>query len=84
MKASDYGREINCLECGKPTRVCLNCRWHDKSKANDCAEPMAEEVMEKERPNFCNFFEPEIKDKQGNQNKSEKDHLAAAEDLFKI
>jgi hypothetical protein len=45
---------------------------------------MAEEVMEKERPNFCNFFEPEIKDKQGNQNKSEKDHLAAAEDLFKI
>jgi hypothetical protein len=45
---------------------------------------MAEEVMEKERPNFCNFFEPEIKDTQGTQGKSAADHLAAAEDLFKF
>jgi CO dehydrogenase/acetyl-CoA synthase gamma subunit (corrinoid Fe-S protein) len=84
MKASDYGRELNCLECGKPTRVCLNCRWYDKSKTNACAEPMAEEVMEKERPNFCNFFEPEIKDLRAERSSSDADHLAAAEDLFKF
>jgi hypothetical protein len=54
------------------------------SKANACAEPMAEEVMEKNRPNFCNFFEPEIKGNEGEQAKSEADHLAAAEDLFKF
>ncbi len=84
MKASDYGRELNCLECGRPTKACLNCRWHAPSKPNACAEPMADEVMEKERPNFCNFFEPEIKGKEGIQGNSDSDLLAAAEELFKI
>jgi hypothetical protein len=45
---------------------------------------MAEEVMTKDRPNFCNFFEPEIKDREGGQDKSDADHLAAAEELFKF
>ncbi len=84
MKAGDYGRETNCLGCGKPTKVCLNCRWHDRSKANACAEPMAEEVLEKDRPNFCNFFEPEIKGSEGVQDSADAGHLAAAEELFKF
>ncbi len=84
MTANDYGRELNCLGCGKPTRVCLNCRWHDTSKANACAEPMAEEVMAKDRPNFCNFFEPENKIREGAQGNRDTDHLAAAEELFKF
>jgi len=84
MKASDYGRETDCLGCGKPTKVCLNCRWYDKSKANACGEPMAEEVMVKDRPNFCNFFEPEIKRSEGAQGSSDAGHLAAAEELFKF
>lgn len=84
MKISDYGRELNCLGCGKPTKVCLNCRWYDKSKSNSCAEPMAEEVMHKDRPNFCNFFEPEMKSGEGVQGSSDADHLAAAEELFKF
>ncbi len=84
LKTSDYGRETNCLQCGKPTRVCLNCRWYDASKANACSEPMAEEVKEKDRPNFCDFFEPEIKAQGAAQGKTDADYLAAAEDLFKI
>ncbi len=84
LKASDYGRETTCLQCGKPTRVCLNCRWYDRSKASACAEPMAEEVMEKDRPNFCNFFEPEEKAVDGTLEKKDADHLAAAEALFKL
>ncbi len=84
LKASEFGRETNCLQCGRPTRVCLNCLWYDVSKANACAEPMAEEVMEKDRPNFCNFFEPEIKQQGGAQGRSDADHLAAAEELFKF
>ena len=31
----DYGREDNCLECGKPTRVCKNCRWYAPGRPND-------------------------------------------------
>jgi hypothetical protein len=45
---------------------------------------MAEEVVAKDRPNFCNFFEPEIKSGEGAMGKSDADHLAAAEDLFKF
>lgn len=81
---NDYGRETNCLGCGRPTRVCRNCRWYDTSKAGACAEPMAEEVMEKDRANFCNFFEPDAERSGGSQAKSDADHLAAAEDLFKF
>jgi hypothetical protein len=84
LKASDYGRETNCLGCGRPTKVCLNCRWYDTAKPNACAEPMAEEVMVKDRPNFCNFFEPEMKNREGGASQSDADHLAAAEELFKF
>jgi hypothetical protein len=45
---------------------------------------MAEEVVAKDRPNFCNFFEPEIKSGLETTGQSDADHLAAAEDLFKF
>jgi hypothetical protein len=84
LQVNDYGRENNCLGCSRPTKVCLNCRWYDTSKSNACAEPMTEEVMEKDRPNFCNFFEPEMKSREGVHTKTDTDYLAAAEDLFKF
>ncbi len=84
MKASDYGRESNCLQCGKPTKVCLNCRWYAPSRPNACEEPMADPVMDKQRANFCNFFEPDSERKGGTEQQADADHLAAAEDLFKF
>jgi hypothetical protein len=84
LKASDYGRETNCLKCGKPTRVCLNCCWYAPSRPNACEEPVAEPVMEKQRANFCNFFEVDAERKEGSAQTAEADHLAAAEDLFKF
>ena len=54
----DYGRETGCPGCGRPTRVCRNCRWYDSARANACQETRAEPVLEKERANFCEFFEP--------------------------
>jgi len=84
FKASDYGRETNCLKCSRPTRVCLNCRWYAPSRPNACEEPIAEPVMEKDRSNFCNFFEPATSKGESSESKSDPDHLAAAEDLFKF
>ncbi len=84
LKASDYGRETNCLKCSKPTRVCRNCRWYALSRPNACEEPIAEPVMEKERSNFCNYFEPSIGSDSGSESKADGDHLAAAEELFKL
>ncbi len=81
--SSDYGRENNCLKCGKPTRVCRNCRWYAPGRANECEEPVAERVMEKERPNFCDFFEPTEAVGEGGTASSAPDLLKSAEDFFK-
>ncbi len=58
LTRADYGRETNCLGCGKPTRCCRNCRFYQRGRPNDCVEPMAESVSNKERANFCGFFDP--------------------------
>ncbi|MCP3671998.1 MAG: hypothetical protein GY814_16510 [Gammaproteobacteria bacterium] len=84
LKSSDYGRETNCLGCGRPTRVCLNCKWYNPSKPNACEEPVAEPVVEKQRSNFCNYFEPGTGTNGGSEPTAANDHLAAAEELFKF
>lgn len=58
LTKADYGRETLCLSCGKATRVCRNCRYYAPGKPNACLEPMAEEVLDKARANFCEFFDP--------------------------
>jgi hypothetical protein len=34
------------------------CRFYDVTKPAQCAEPIAEPVRDKERANFCGYFEP--------------------------
>jgi len=51
-------RAASCDACGAELRCCLNCRFHDKSAYNECAEPSAERVLEKNRANFCDYFAP--------------------------
>ncbi|MFC1350463.1 MAG: hypothetical protein G8D60_14015 [gamma proteobacterium symbiont of Phacoides pectinatus] len=81
LGAHDYGRETNCLGCAKPTRVCRNCRWYDPAATDQCREPTAEPVMHKERPTYCEHFEPTDDPAQGAGDAS--DTLRqAAEDLF--
>lgn len=58
LTAADYGRELACLACGKPTRCCRNCRMYRPGRPNDCLEPIAEEVADKERATFCEHFDP--------------------------
>lgn len=50
-------REAVCRECGSPLHCCLNCRFHDRAKHNECAEPAAEWVRDKSGANFCEYFE---------------------------
>jgi len=52
------GRSARCPRCQAELRCCLNCRFHDISSYNDCAEPMAERMLEKDRANFCDYFSP--------------------------
>ncbi|MET0052223.1 MAG: hypothetical protein ABW095_14260 [Candidatus Thiodiazotropha sp.] len=52
FEAADYGRETTCRNCGKPTRVCRNCRWYAPARPNQCEEPAVERVLEKEKSQF--------------------------------
>lgn len=52
------GRQESCERCGADWRVCLNCAHHDAGVAHRCRERRAEPVMEKDRSNFCEWFEP--------------------------
>ena len=83
LSKSDYGRETLCLRCDKPTRVCRNCRHYVRGRPNDCEEPLADEVMDKEKANFCSFFDPNLEPESAVGDTSQSDLLKAAEDLFK-
>jgi hypothetical protein len=52
------GRGEYCRACRAEIHVCRMCRFYDLAKARHCAEPVAEPVQDKERANFCGYFEP--------------------------
>ncbi|MDZ4676889.1 MAG: hypothetical protein SGI74_05195 [Oligoflexia bacterium] len=47
-----------CTECRFDARVCKNCEFYDALAYNECHEPAAERVIDKEKANFCDFFKP--------------------------
>lgn len=83
LSQSDYGREANCLACGKPTHVCRNCRHYATGRPNDCLEPLAERVLDKTRANFCEHFEPSLTPAAAGASPGPEDLAKAAQDLFK-
>lgn len=50
------GRREVCPGCGKDLHVCWNCRFYDPRTYNECHEPQAERVIDKDRSNFCEYF----------------------------
>jgi hypothetical protein len=52
------GRLDECPACSMPLHVCRMCVHYDPAVARGCREDDAEEVREKERPNFCDYFRP--------------------------
>ena len=51
------GRRDVCDGCGAELHACVQCRFYDPSASNQCREPQAERVQDKERANFCEFFQ---------------------------
>ncbi len=49
-------RRDECPACGADLHVCVMCEFYDTSVAKSCREPVAEEVTDKERANFCDYF----------------------------
>ncbi len=51
------GRREACPSCGADLHVCRMCRFYDTRVSRACREPVAEPVTDKERANFCGYFE---------------------------
>lgn len=47
-----------CPKCRAELHVCRMCVDYDTRVAKHCREPTAEEVRDKTRANFCDFFKP--------------------------
>jgi hypothetical protein len=46
-----------CESCRKDLHACVNCRFFKKGARWDCAETIEEPVPDKERRNFCDYFQ---------------------------
>jgi hypothetical protein len=51
-------RRDACRQCNAELHACKLCEFYDPSKAKHCREPIAEEVGDKRRANFCDYFKP--------------------------
>lgn len=75
------GVRAECEKCHSDAHVCKNCAFYDPKVYNECKEPQAEVVREKERSNVCDYFQAGTG--AGGGGKSKEDLLKAAEALFK-
>ncbi len=51
------GRLAECLACRADLHVCRLCAFYDPRVSNRCREPVADAVKDKERANFCGYFQ---------------------------
>lgn len=75
------GFREECAKCHYDAHVCKNCQFYDPKVYNECREPQAEVVREKDRFNRCEYFQPG--GGPGGAAKSKDDLMKAAEALFK-
>ncbi len=50
-------RRDTCSSCGSDLHVCRNCSYYEPGRHNDCREPQSDPVQDKERANFCDYFQ---------------------------
>ncbi len=75
------GSKETCEGCGSDLRVCRNCRFYDEHKPDQCAELGSDPVRDKERSNFCDYFQ--FSDVSSRRQKSSSSDMERFEKLFK-
>ncbi len=51
-------RQDECPDCGNYLHVCKMCRHFDTTVPRQCREDGADDVTDKDRLNFCDWFVP--------------------------
>lgn len=47
-----------CPECDLELHICRMCMFYNPNISDQCTEEGAEEVRDKERANFCDYYKP--------------------------
>jgi hypothetical protein len=71
-----------CPSCRRDLHCCRQCRFHHPPSHNQCREPKAEMVRDREKRNYCDYFEfgaPPETDRSRERTQARK----ALDDLFK-
>lgn len=50
------GRETLCPHCEAYLHACIQCRFYEPTLHNQCLEPEADYVGDRQKANFCEFF----------------------------
>jgi hypothetical protein len=72
-----------CPACDADLHTCLNCRHYNRSAHNECNEPQAEWVRDKDRANYCDYFDPRRGAAGGTRSSPSAGARARFDDLFK-
>jgi hypothetical protein len=75
-------RQDECPGCGNYLHVCKMCVFFDPRVPRQCREDGAEEVRDKDRLNFCDWFKPSETAYDADRKAEEDEARAALEALF--
>jgi len=77
-----FSRQDECPECRNYLHVCKMCVYYDARVPRQCREDGAEEVTDKERPNFCDWYRPSESAFDAGRKQQEDQARAALDALF--
>ena len=76
----NISRAEECPECSANIRCCMMCEFYDKNSYNECREPSAERIIDKEKANFCDHYKLNL---SAHYETKKADAMAMANALFK-
>ena len=75
------GFRETCEGCDADLHSCVNCAHYDPGAHNDCREPSAEHVSQRDRANRCDWFQ--AGERAGGSGTGRSDALSDLDALFK-
>jgi len=83
MPGRRVARLAECRQCHGDLHVCRACAFYDTRVARQCRETVAEEVLDKVRANFCDYFQYRADAYQPGDSSGAEAARKALEDLFR-
>ena len=80
LGAFKVARTEECPYCSTSLHCCRMCTFYDPKVYNECRESNADRIVDKEKANFCDYFN--LSDGK-NQEAKKEDLINAASSLFK-